>query len=135
MLDPQSSINFPRIQLPPKLGKVQLRLCSTVHVLEVVRDGSGMRLQAVEMFPSPRSELTGPCNCRFVLGEGMTKKSSNLASEVEEQTKALQSAAAEKKEEAPAAPAPEAIKDEDVPDFKVCTSARTLLLLILVLMV
>ena len=59
--------------------------------------------------------------CRFVLGEGMTKKSSDLASEVEEQTKALQAAAADKKEAAAAAPAPEAqgIKDEDVPDIKV----------------
>lgn len=59
--------------------------------------------------------------CRFVLGEGMTKKSSDLASEVEEQTKALQAAAADKKEAAAAAPAPEpqGIKDEDVPDIKV----------------
>lgn len=59
--------------------------------------------------------------CRFVLGEGMTKKSSDLASEVEEQTKALQAAAADKKEAAAPAPAPEpqGIKDEDVPDIKV----------------
>lgn len=69
---------------------------------------------------------------RFVLGEGMTKKSSDLASEVEEQTKALQAAAADKKEVAAAAPAPapepQAIKDEDVPDIKVSSMDRTCVL-------
>ena len=49
----------------------------------------------------------------------MTKKSSDLASEVEEQTKALQAAAADKKEAAAPAPEPEGIKDEGVPDIKV----------------
>ena len=60
---------------------------------------------------------------RFVLGEGLTKKSADLASEVEEQTKAMQAAAADRKveEEAAPAPEPEGIKDEDVPDFKVAT--------------
>ncbi|KAK9855474.1 hypothetical protein WJX84_009856 [Apatococcus fuscideae] len=62
---------------------------------------------------------------RFVLGEGLTKKSADLASEVEEQTKAMQAAAADRKveEEAAPAPEPEGIKDEDVPDFKVSPKA------------
>lgn len=69
--------------------------------------------------------------CRFVLGEGMTKKSSDLASEVEEQTRALQTAAADKKEAAeaaPPAPEPQGIKDEDVPDIKVSLGNHTCVL-------
>ncbi len=45
---------------------------------------------------------------RFVLGEGIEKRSTDLAKEVEEQTKAFEAAAAEKASEAEAAPAPEA---------------------------
>ena len=48
-------------------------------------------------------------NCRFHLGEGITKKESDLAADVEEQQQALQAKAAEKKEQqaAAAAAAPE----------------------------
>ncbi len=51
---------------------------------------------------------TGPC--RFVLGEGIEKKTNDLAKEVEEQTKAFEEAAAKKAAAAPEsdAPAPEA---------------------------
>ncbi|KAK9914903.1 hypothetical protein WJX75_002062 [Coccomyxa subellipsoidea] len=45
---------------------------------------------------------------RFVLGEGIEKRSSDLAKEVEEQTKAFEEAAAKKAAEAAAAPAAEA---------------------------
>ena len=45
---------------------------------------------------------------RFVLGEGIEKRSTDLAKEVEEQTKAFEAAAAKKASEAEAAPAPEA---------------------------
>ena len=51
---------------------------------------------------------TGPC--RFVLGEGIEKKTNDLAKEVEAQTKAFEEAAAKKAAAAPesAEPAPEA---------------------------
>jgi len=45
---------------------------------------------------------------RFVLGEGIEKRSSDLAKEVEAQTKAFEEAAAKKTAEAAAAPAAEA---------------------------
>lgn len=51
--------------------------------------------------------MTG--NCRFHLGEGITKKESDLAADVEEQQQALQAKAAVKREQpaAAAAAAPE----------------------------
>ena len=45
--------------------------------------------------------------CRFQLGEGITKKESDLAADVEEQQQALQAKAAQKKEAAPEAAAPQ----------------------------
>lgn len=45
---------------------------------------------------------------RFVLGEGIEKRSADLAKEVEAQTKAFEEAAAKKSAEAAAAPAAEA---------------------------
>jgi len=45
------------------------------------------------------------CVSRFQLGEGITKKESDLAADVEEQQQALQAKAAQKKEAAPEAAA------------------------------
>jgi len=45
------------------------------------------------------------CGGRFQLGEGITKKESDLAADVEEQQQALQAKAAQKKEAAPEAAA------------------------------
>lgn len=48
--------------------------------------------------------------CRYQLGEGLEKKESDLAQDVEEQQAALQAKAAEKKTQEPAAPV------EQIPD-------------------
>ena len=57
------------------------------------------------------------CVGRFHLGEGITKKESDLAADVEEQQQALQAKAAEKKDQ-PAAP--EALEPQQ-PAIKVST--------------
>ncbi len=44
---------------------------------------------------------------RFQLGEGITKKESDLAADVEEQQQALQAKAAQKKDQAPEAAQPQ----------------------------
>ena len=60
------------------------------------------------------------CGCRYQLGEGITKKETDLAQDVQEQQQALQAKAAQKKEE-PAEAAPEPQQPQQ-PAVKVCNA-------------
>jgi hypothetical protein len=61
--------------------------------------------------------------CRFVLGEGIEKRSTDLAQEVEAQTKAFEEAAAKKAAEASAAPAQAEAEVSAAPEVQSPTSA------------